>query len=121
MSTRNSRIPELGAIPFTGARSITEYSKVGRALCRELSWEFELGAEEVYGALVATQKGHALLLGVDVRWRARRVRNRLLRASSAVADAGVELVKFHAQFRQEFADVLSPPKQRKLKFDFEDE
>lgn len=120
MSTRK-RIPELSAIPFTGARSITEYSKEGRGLCRELAWEFEMAAEEVYGALVATQKGHPALFGVDVKWRARRVRGRLQRAADHAAGAGVELVKFHSQFRQEFADVLNPAKAKTRTFDFKDD
>jgi hypothetical protein len=121
MSARSRSIPELASIPFVGAKSITAYSKSGREICRDLSWEFEMAADEVYGALVASQKGHALLMGVDVKWRARRVKNRLLRASESAASAGVELVKFHAQFRREFADVLSPAKSKRPKFDFEDE
>jgi hypothetical protein len=116
-----TRIPELSNIPFTGARSITAYSQAGRGICRDLAMEFDMGADEVYGALVASQKGHPGLFGVDVKIRARRVRNRLRRASEHAKAAGVEVVKFHAQFRQEFADVLNPPKTRKPKFDFKDE
>lgn len=121
MSTRK-RIPELSAIEFSGSRAITTYSKEGRDLCREMSWEFEMGADEVYAALVASQKGHPLLFNVDVKWRARRVANRLRRASELQVASGVELVKFRIQFRTEFADVLMPPKATKAKkFDFEDE
>lgn len=119
MSTRN-RIPELATIEFTGARSITDYSKTGRGLCRELSWEFEMSAGELYAVLVAQQKGHPLLFGVDVKWKAKRIVARLLRAGDHTAMAGVELVKFHQQFRKEFADVLKPPKNKRV-FDFEDE
>lgn len=115
------RIPELANIPFTGAKSITRYSQASRAICRDLSMEFEMAADEVYGALVASQKGHPALFGVDVKLRARRVRNRLRRAAEYAAGAAVEAVKFHAQFRREFADVLNPPKQPKSKFDFKDE
>jgi hypothetical protein len=122
VSARNRSIPELAAIPFVGAKSVTAYSKAGREICRDLSWEFEMAADEVYAALVASQKGHVLLMGVDVKWRARRVKNRLLRASESAAAAGVELVAFHAQFRREFADVLAPARDKKRpKFDFEDE
>jgi hypothetical protein len=121
VSTRR-RIPELSAIEFTGSRAITAYSKEGRDLCREMSWEFEMGADEVEGALRASQKGHPLLMGVDVKWRARRVANRLRRAADFQVAAGVELVKFRVQFRTEFADVLMPPKKKpSKKFDFEDE
>lgn len=121
MGTRN-RIPELSAIEFTGSKDITRYSKEGRDLCREVAWEFEMGADEVYAALVASKKGHPLLFNVDVKWRARRVANRLRRASDHASAAGVEVVKFRVQFRQEFADVLMPAKKKPAKkFDFEDE
>ncbi|WP_395110585.1 hypothetical protein [Actinomadura sp. SCN-SB] len=114
------RIPELADIPFTGAKSITQYSQASRGICRDLAMEFEMAAEEVYGALCASQKGHPALFGVDVKLRARRVRNRLRRASEHAKGAAVETVKFHSQFRKEFADILNPPKV-KPKFNFKDE
>ncbi|WP_285696025.1 hypothetical protein [Actinomadura sp. NBRC 104412] len=120
MSARK-RIPELSNIPFTGAKSITQYSQASRGICRDLATEFDMAADEVYGALIASQKGNPLLLGVDVKLRARRVRNRLRRASEHAKGAAVESVKFHSQFRKEFADVLNPPKPKKPKFDFKDE
>jgi tRNA A37 threonylcarbamoyladenosine modification protein TsaB len=116
-----SRIPELANIPFTGAKSITAYSQEARSLCRDLAIELDMGADEVYGALVASQKGHPALFGLDVRVRARRVRNRLKRASEHAQAAAVEAVKFHAQFRREFADILRPEKKKKPEFDFEDD
>lgn len=121
MGTR-TRIPELSAIEWTGSKAITAYSKEARDICRELSWEFEMGADELYGALVASQKGHPLLFNVDVKWRARRVTNRLRRAADLAAATGTEVVKLRLQFRQEFADVLAPPKKKPAKkFDFEDD
>ncbi|MCP2336125.1 hypothetical protein [Actinomadura rupiterrae] len=114
------RIPELSEIPFTGAKSITAYSQAGRKLCRDLTIEFDMAADEVYAALVASQKGNPMLLGVDVRIRARRVQKRLKRASEHTKAAGAEMVRFHAQFRKEFADVLNPPKS-KPKFNFKDD
>ncbi|MCP2343388.1 hypothetical protein [Actinomadura rupiterrae] len=120
MSTK-SRIIELGNIQFTGAKSITAYAQAARGLCRDMSMEFQMAADEVYGALVASQKGNPLLMGVDVKLRARRVRNRLRRAGEHSGAAAAEAVKFHSQFRTEFADVLNPPKQTKPKFNFKDE
>lgn len=119
MSTKR-KIPELAEIEFTGAKSITRYSQEGRGICRDLSFEFQMAADEVYAALTNTSKGHPLLLGVDVKIRARRVRNRLRRAGEHTACAAAELVAFHAQFRKEFADVLRPIKPKKA-FDFEEE
>ena len=117
----NKRISELGNIEFTGAKSITQYSQAARGICRDLAMELDMAADEVYAALVAAGKGHPALMGVDVKLRARRVRNRLRRAGEYSKWAAVEVVKFHAQFRQEFADVLNPPKQTKPKFNFKDE
>lgn len=121
MSTRR-RIPELSAIEWTGASAITTYAKEGRDICRELCWEFGMAADELYGALVASQKGHPMLFNVDVKWRARRVAKRLNRAADHAAAAGVEVVKLRLQFRKEFADVIAPAKAKPAKkFDFEDD
>lgn len=125
MSTRN-RIPELSNIPWAGPRAITDYSRTGRGLCRELADEFALGADELYAVLVRSFKGHpvlALFGAPDVRLRARRVVKRLRIAAELQRGACVELVKFHAQFRKEFVDVLPPakPDKRKSEFNWEDD
>lgn len=120
-----SRIPELSNIPWEGPRSITEYAKAGRALARDLGEEFALGADELYAVLTRSFKGHPLLamLGApDVRMRARRVVKRLQRAAELQKAAGVEMVKFHSQFRKEFVDVLPPakPEKRTKTFNWDD-
>lgn len=120
-----SRIPELSAIPWEGPRAITDYARTGRNLCRDLSEEFAIGADELYAVLIRSYKGHpvlALLGAPDVRLRARRVVRRLRRAAELEKGAGVELVKFHAQFRKEFVDVLpqAKPDKRKTTFNWDD-
>lgn len=120
------RIPELSAIPWQGPRAITDYASVGRDLCRDLGQEFAVGSDELYAVLIRSFKGHpvlALLGAPDVRLRARRVVKRLKRAAELQTGAGVELVKFHAQFRKEFVDVLpqANPEKRKSAFDWNDE
>ncbi|WP_433414990.1 hypothetical protein ACQP1V_36155 [Microtetraspora malaysiensis] len=126
MSSRQ-RIPELSNIPWAGPKSITEYAKVGRALARDLGEEFAMGSDELYAVLVRSYKGHPVLSvfgAPDVRLRARRVIRRLKRAAELQRGAAVELVKFHAQFRREFVDVLpqaKPEKQRKVEFNWEDD
>lgn len=120
----SKRINDLSGIEFTGARSVAQYSKAARALCRDLSREFEFSAEEIEGALIASMKGHPLLALVgapDVRLRARRVARRLRRASELAQGAAVEAVKFNAQFRREFADILNPPRSTRKTFDFKDD
>lgn len=120
-----SRIPELSNIPWSGPRAITEYARIGRDLCRDLTSEFEIGADELYAVLIRSFKGHPLLAAFgapDVRLRARRVVKRLQRAAELQKGAGTELVKFHAQFRREFIDVLpqAKPEKRKQTFNWDD-
>jgi hypothetical protein len=116
----------LSNIPWGGPRSITEYAKVGRALARDLGEEFNLGSDELYAVLVRSFKGHPILsvLGApDVKWRARRVVRRLKRSAELQRASGVEMVKFHAQFRKEFVDVLpqAKPEKQKSTFDWNDD
>ncbi|GAA4952787.1 hypothetical protein HD597_009659 [Nonomuraea thailandensis] len=125
-SSGRGRVPELAMIPWSGPRSITDYARVGRGLCRELGEEFAMGSDELYAVLIRSFKGHPLLAMVgapDVRRRARRVVKRLKRAAELQRGAGVELVKFHAQFRKEFVDILpqANPEKRKSAFNWEDD
>lgn len=120
------RIPELSAIPWEGPRAITDYARTGRDLCRDLGQEFDVGSDELYAVLIRSFKGNpvlALLGAPDVRLRARRVVKRLKRAAELQTGAGVELVKFHAQFRKEFVDVLpqAKPEARASTFDWNDD
>nr|WP_062336233.1 hypothetical protein [Herbidospora sakaeratensis] len=122
-----ARIPELEQIPWEGPRAITDYARVGRALVRDLGEEFNLASTELYAVLIRSFKGHpvlALFGAPDVRLRARRVVRRLKRAAELERGASVELVKFHAQFRKEFVDVLpqaKPEKQQKSSFNWDDD
>lgn len=119
-----SRIPELSNIPWQGPRAITDYAKVGRALARDLGEEFNLGADELYAVLIRSFKGHPVLSvfgAPDVKMRARRVVKRLKRAAELQKGAGIELVKFHAQFRKEFVEVLPQAKpEKRSTFDWND-
>lgn len=111
-----SRIPELSNIPWQGPVAITQYAKVGRDLCRDLGEEFNLDSNELYAVLIRSFKGHPVLSvfgAPDVKMRARRVIKRLKRAAELQRGAGVELVKFHAQFRKEFVDILPQAKPEK--------
>ncbi|MEU8035596.1 hypothetical protein [Streptosporangium sp. NPDC049078] len=120
-----SRIPELSNIPWGGPVSVTQYAKVGRDLSRDLGEEFNLGSDELYAVLIRSFKGHAVLSvfgAPDVRLRARRVVRRLKRAAELQKASGIELVKFHAQFRKEFIDIIPPakPSSRKPEFNWND-
>ncbi|WP_219509301.1 hypothetical protein [Nonomuraea ceibae] len=125
-SSGRGRIPELSTIPWAGPRAITDYARTGRALCRDLGEEFAMGSDELYAVLIRSFKGHPLLAMIgapDVRRRAKRVVKRLKRAAELQRGAGVELVKFHAQFRKEFVDILpkAKPEQRPSTFRWDDD
>ncbi|MFI6910470.1 hypothetical protein ACIBKY_55135 [Nonomuraea sp. NPDC050394] len=116
-----NRIPELSAIPWAGPSAITRYAQVGRNLTRDMAEEFATGSDELYAVLIRSFKGHPVLSlfgAPDVRRRARRVVKRLKRAAELQKGAGVELVKFHAQFRKEFVDVLPQAKPEKRRAEF---
>jgi hypothetical protein len=114
------RIPELSGIEFTGHASVAEYSRTLRALMRDLGCELDFAAEEIQ-AVLSRQKGHPLLMGADVRLRARRVARRLRRGSELCTGAAVEAVKFYHEFRAQFAEVITPRTATAGKpFDFND-
>jgi hypothetical protein len=117
--TVKQRIPELSGIEFRGHASVSEYSSTLRALMRDIAYEIDFAAEEIY-AVLSRQKGHPLLLGLDVKLRARKVAKRLHRAQECVTGAGIEAVKFYREFRLQFAEVITPPKAKPRAFDFND-
>lgn len=115
-----NRIPELEVIEFNGAKAIAEYSRRLRALGRELAAELDASSEEIK-AVLARQKGHPLLMGADVRVRARKVAKRLTRAGELGQGVATEAVKFNQEFRMQFADVIEPKRRKKPSFDFNDD
>lgn len=114
-----TRIPELEMIEFKGAKAIADYSRMARALGRDLAAEFEASAEEVK-AVLSSQKGHPLLFGADVKLKARKVAKRLQRAAELGQGIATEAVKFNTEFRMQFAEVLTPTRQKPKAFNFND-
>jgi hypothetical protein len=100
-----SRIPELSGIEFHGHESVKEYANAVRVLSRDMSSELEFASGELYHVL-SRQSGHPLLLGLDVKVRARRVTKRLDRLARLFAGGSVEAVAFYMEFRRQFADVI---------------
>lgn len=100
---------------------MAQYSRALRALCRDLAHETDFAAQDVY-IVLSKQKGHPLLLGIDVKIRARRVARRLRRASELCSGAAVEAVAFYREFRAQFAPAIEPGRSRRgpRPFDFQD-
>jgi hypothetical protein len=117
MTTRK-RIPELQSIEFQGSKSVADYSRVGRDLSRDLAWEYHESAYELQAAL-SRQKGHPLLLGLDVRIRAKRVAAHLKRAAEGQAGVAAALVKLNAEYKRQFVDPAQEAKRKKNKKSWE--
>lgn len=114
------RIPELSGIQFTGKASVEQYARTLRALFRDLAFEVEFGSGELY-AVLSRQNGHPLLMGIDVRMRARRVCKRLDRLARLMGGGVIESVAFHAEFRRQFEPAIAPaPKPKARTFDWDD-
>jgi hypothetical protein len=107
-----SRIPELSGIEFHGHESVRQYANAIRVLCRDLACELEFGSGELYQVL-SRQAGHPLLLGLDVKLRARRVCRRLDRLARLMGGGTTESIAFYMEFRRQFADVIRDKKSRK--------
>ena len=62
-------------------------------------------------------------MGIDVKLRAKRVANRLRRASEGCVGVAAELVRFNKQYRTEFITPAQEAKRKeksKKKWNFED-
>jgi len=105
------RIPELSGIEFTGHESVKDYAATLRGLFRDLAFEVEFGRGELYEVLTR-QQGHPLLMGIDVRIRARRVCKRLDRLAALMGGGVTESVAFYREFRLQFAPAIQPEKKR---------
>lgn len=106
-----TRIPELSGIEIHGSADIAAYAQALRGLGHDMAWEIENAADEVEARL-RTLRGHPLLLGIDVRIRARYVANRLRRAQECAHGVAVEAVKFNAEYRKQFVEAAEPPKKK---------
>ncbi|MFC4536995.1 hypothetical protein [Sphaerisporangium dianthi] len=114
-----TRIPELSTIEINSTSALKKYVDASRALARDFSVELEWGAEEITAVLTATGKGNPWLMGVDVKWRARRVAARARRAAELQRGAAVELVRLWQDFVIQFAPALEKHKQAAKTFDFD--
>jgi hypothetical protein len=115
------RIPELSGIEFTGHESVKDYAATLRGLFRDLAFELEFGRSELYEVL-SRQHGNPLLMGIDVKLRARRVCKRLDRAAALMAGGVTESVAFYREFRTQFAPAIQPsiPRTNPREFKWDD-
>jgi hypothetical protein len=120
MAPSHSKVPELSGIEFDGHAAVRAYADAARKLFRDIAFELEFSSGELY-AVLTHQKGHPLLMGVDVKMRARRVCKRLQRMEQLAAGGAIESVHFYREFRRQFEMVIDPEKAKKpaQSFDFQ--
>lgn len=113
-------IPQLNTIELNSASALKTYSSEARDIAREFAYELDWAAQELEAVLVRNGEGNPWLMGLDVRWRARRVANRARRAAELARGSGTEMVKLWQDFMIQFAPALEQnEKARKPSFDFD--
>lgn len=100
------RLDKMGDIEFEGAvgKQIAEYGKVAQRMGHDFAAELDEAAREA-NRQIRKLKGHRLLLGVNVYFRARWVTRHLRRAAELARGVSAEAVKFPLQYRREFLDI----------------
>ncbi|MFB4320712.1 hypothetical protein [Actinomadura sp. 21ATH] len=114
-----SRIPVLSTIEIKSSSALQQYTTEARDLAREFAYEFDWAAQELEAVLIRNGEGNPWLMGLDVKWRARRVANRARRAAELSRGAGVEMVKLWQDFMIQFAPALEQHEKKKPSFDFD--
>ncbi|OLT36743.1 hypothetical protein BJF79_30700 [Actinomadura sp. CNU-125] len=111
MGTGGKKIARLGDVTFQGkvGANVTAYAKSTQRLARDLAAQIEADGARAEREMRRLD-GHPLLVGVDVRLRARIVRRRFKRAKELALAISAESVKFQAQYRRDF---LATPAQQK--------
>nr|WP_042190911.1 hypothetical protein [Kibdelosporangium sp. MJ126-NF4]CEL19686.1 hypothetical protein [Kibdelosporangium sp. MJ126-NF4]CTQ96911.1 hypothetical protein [Kibdelosporangium sp. MJ126-NF4] len=108
MSTAEQRIDQIADCEFTGKdvpSRIARYAQLNQQLAHDIARELSTAEEAAHAAMLQL-KGHPMLAGVDVRWRARRVARVLREARELCQGISAECVAFNLQFRTEFAEAL---------------
>lgn len=108
MSTAEKRLDEIADCEFAGKNipgQIARYAALTQKFAHDIARELAT-AEEAASAAMRQLRGHPMLAGVDVRWRARRVTRVLREARELCQGISAECVAFNVQFRAEFAEAL---------------
>lgn len=114
-----SRIPVLSTIELNSSSALQKYASEARDLAREFAYEFDWAAQELEAVLIRNGEGNPWLMGLDVKWRARKVANRARRAAELQRGAGAEMVKLWQDFMIQFAPALEKNQAQKPAFDFD--
>jgi hypothetical protein len=117
VTTAKKRLDEIADCEFTGpnmALKIAHYAQISQEFAHDMARELSNSEQAAYRAL-RQLKGHPLLVGIDVKWRARRVTRVLREARELCEGISAECAGFNMQFRLEFADALSGKRVAKKK------
>lgn len=101
-----ARLDAMGSIEFDGAvgKKIAQYGQVTQKFGHDLATELDEAAAQANKA-IRKLRGHPLLIGVDVYFRARWCTRHLRRAAELARGVSAESVKFTLQYRREFLDI----------------
>ncbi|GAA3194482.1 hypothetical protein [Nonomuraea roseoviolacea] len=116
MGTGHARLDEIADIEFHGkvATKIAEYTLATQCFAHDMARELD-AAESAAESAMGELKGHPLLMGLDVRARARRVARNLREARELAQGISAEAIKFNLQFRQEFLQAMEEARATKRK------
>lgn len=112
MGSGLQRVDKISGMTFLGkkiATKVADYAKENQKLARDMARELDAAASAAEAAMLEL-KGHPLLLGVDVQARAWWVSRHLREARELCEGLSAEMVKFNAQFRQEFIEGTAAEK-----------
>jgi hypothetical protein len=106
MGSGESKIEALSNIEFRGSvgKQIAQYAKATQRIGHDLAYALDNDAGRARSAMHKLKK-HPLLLGVDVRIRARLVARHLRRAHDCARGISAEAVKFNLEYRKQFLGV----------------
>ena len=103
--SRDRNIDELAQVEFVGSLSeaFEAYSRELYALARRWQFELDMAASDARAAMESLH-GHPLLLGLDVRLKARRVARRLKRAQALAHGLAEEARQLDRAYRRHFLE-----------------
>jgi hypothetical protein len=104
--TGDKRLDKMGDIVFEGAigKQIAAYGLSTQKFGHDLAAELEEAAR-LAGKAIRQLDGHPLLLGIDLRLRARVVTRHLRRGAELARETSGEAVKFTLAYRREFLAI----------------
>ncbi len=101
----SDRIFTFGDPVFVSSSSLRDYCENARTLIRPLANELRIASEELNAALLEIPSGNPEYLGVDVKFKARRVSKHLEVAAEGVEVTCGQLIRTFLSFEKNFLNA----------------